>query len=107
MEKKPLILNRRYKTMNQNVLSIAPGQMKNGVELDYRTVDIAYSEIPAREIQHFAPQLDYRTPTQSEHPLVINTPKGYFCIDGIEIINQVFTDKTSSTEYHEVWTICK
>lgn len=58
----------------------------------FQTVDLGIRLIPIREIIHFDGIQDYRRPTSAERPIVVQTPLGYFCIEGWHLVEAAAMD---------------
>jgi hypothetical protein len=54
----------------------------------YRTTGRSIEDVDVNTVQHFTTLPDYIDPMDSEHPYLVRTPRGLFCIDGWEIIEQ-------------------
>jgi len=73
-----------------------PGVMNGGeqkedqqdevVEKTFETIARFLEELPIESIEHFGDFPDFATPTDAEHPIIIRTPAGIFCIDGWDLI---------------------
>jgi len=58
----------------------------------FETVALAIQEVPIREINRFDGIQDYRKPTLAERPIVGQTPRGYSCIDGWDMVEAAASD---------------
>lgn len=52
------------------------------------TVDERLEDLDIEMIQHFTGILDYKTPTDSKHPILVKTPLALFCLDGWNLIEE-------------------
>ena len=67
-----------YSTKDQH----SPGVLNEDLIGHFKTVNESITELAIDSIQpcHIIP--DYLSPTESFHPIVIQTPESYRCIDG-------------------------
>jgi len=53
---------------------------------DFETIDEKFEDLEIDTIRHFTSIPDYKTPTDSKYPIVAKTPRGFFCLDGWDLI---------------------
>jgi hypothetical protein len=76
------------------------GVLKNVQDLRFNTTRVDITEIPVESIQEFPYVPDYIYPTESIHPIVVQTPEGLFCIDGWNLIEHARAQGQTSVRCH-------
>ena len=81
---------------NQN----PPGVLKDAQNLRFKTTREDIAEIPVKSIQqcYFIP--DYKDPTDSTLPIVVQTPKAIYCVDGWNLVEQAQAAGLSTVRCH-------
>ncbi len=52
----------------------------------FRTVGLSIQVVPIRQLIFYDGLPDYRKPTLAEHPFVVRSPQGDYCIDGRDLV---------------------
>jgi len=81
---------------NQN----PPGVLKDSQNLRFNTTKEDITEISVESIQEFPDVPDYIHPTESIHPIVVQTPEGLFCIDGMNLIEHARAQGQTTVRCH-------
>jgi len=81
---------------NQN----SPGVLKDAQNLRFNTTREDITEISVESIQEFPDVPDYIYPTESIHPIVVQTPEGLFCIDGMNLIEHARAQGQTNIRCH-------
>ena len=68
--------------------STPPGVLNNPQNERFKTTQEDIAELPVESIQPYPLIPDYRNPTESTLPIVIQSPAGCYCIDGWNFIEQ-------------------
>jgi hypothetical protein len=55
---------------------------------EYRSLCSMTEEVEIGKLEHFESIPDYIMPTSAENPIVVKTPKGFFCIDGWNLVKK-------------------
>lgn len=71
--------------------STPPGVLNNPQSERFKTTQEDVAELPVESIQPYPLIPDYRDPTESTLPIVIQSPAGCYCIDGWNFIEQAKT----------------
>ena len=66
----------------------SPGVLNEELIGHFKTVNESITELAIDSIQPCPIIPDYLSPTESFHPIVIQTPESYRCIDGFDLINK-------------------
>ena len=65
----------------------SPGRLiKDDKSLKYSMLGWIKAKLKVKDIQHFDLIPDYHLPTSAEKPIVVISPKGFFCIEGWEFV---------------------
>ena len=65
---------------------VIPGELEN--PSPYETTDEKITAVKIAEIQHFTDVPDFIAPSRSKHPFVVHTAQGFFCLDGMHLVEQ-------------------
>ena len=90
--------NSRGVLNNQKDKSSPPEDLNNHHKPNFLTISEKFVELPISDIQPFTEIPDYKTPTRSFCPIVVQTQNQSFCIDGFEKIEAALNDKQTSIE---------